>query len=89
MAGTADFSHSIFYHPLVELLQGENSIKTVDENLTCSPGANESLQLVGFDPDNIVNPIVAPYGKEFSAQLYSSTRHPKKDKPIVLAQVTL
>ena len=48
---------------------------------TCS---YDALQLVGLDPDELVDALVAPQLQALPPQLHGATRHPQKYQAIVL-----
>ena len=48
---------------------------------TCS---YDPLQLVGLDPDELVDALVAPQLQALPSQLHGAPSHPQKDQAVIL-----
>ena len=56
----------------------------VIEPMTCPASYDQPMQLIGLDPNQLINAFVPPFGQAFSPQLHCSSRHPQKDNSFVL-----
>lgn len=51
------------------------------------PCDDESVDLVSFDPDDLVNSPVPPFGQALSPEFHGSSRNPQKYQPLILQNV--
>ncbi len=68
----------------VRLDADEHVLLGVVEPVACSAGADDALELVGFNPDDFVDARIPPYAHAFSADLHSATGDPKEEHTFVL-----
>ena len=52
--------------------------------LTSSSRSDNPLQLIRFDPNDLVDSFIAPQVETLSAQLHSSSSHPKENVAVIL-----
>lgn len=56
----------------------------VIEPVTSPSGADDALQLIRFDPQDLVTPSVAPQVQTLASQFHGSSRDPQEDESLVL-----
>lgn len=56
----------------------------VIEPVTSASSTDDPLQLVGLDPNDLIDTLVAPKQQTLAAELHSTTGDPQKDETLVL-----
>jgi hypothetical protein len=52
--------------------------------MACAASSNDALQLVCFNPYNLLNPAVAPDAETISSKLHRTSRHPQENHTILV-----
>jgi hypothetical protein len=90
VAGGAHLGHDhVRIEPPVEILRiafhsDEAVLFAVVQPMARPPRADDALQLVGLDPDDLVDALVAPQFEALAPEFHGSARHPQEDETLVL-----
>ena len=71
----------------VALGSDETVLLRVIQPVACSTCSDNTLKLIGLDPNDLLTSFVSPCLETLSSELHSSTSDPQKDEAFLLQQV--